>query len=182
MDVEQLAPLLVLHADLVEVVAAPVLGGARLQATLGLICGECIRHGLIGVVDAPRDERPVRIPLEELDDHLLPDARDVDRTPCLPGPGGRDPDPTGAVLVLGAESIPVELDLHPPVLVGPDFLAGLPHHECGLGAVNPGSPTLPGGSERNRVRHGKKSTHVLDLCRIPREVVAGLAPMHNLNQ
>ena len=46
------------------------------------------RRHLLGVVDAAGDERLVRVAFEEVDHHLLADARDVRSTPkFLPAQG-----------------------------------------------------------------------------------------------
>src|SRR5439155_1551903 len=66
---------------------------------------------------------PVGIALEEVDDHLLTDARDVDRPPGRARPRLRHAHEARALLVLLPLAVPVELHLHAPVLVGPDLLA-----------------------------------------------------------
>src|SRR4029450_1463101 len=76
-----------------------------------------------GVVDAAGDDGLVRIALEEVDDDLLADPRDRDRAPALACPRVRDAHPARALLVTLALAVPVELDLHPPVLVGVDLFA-----------------------------------------------------------
>src|SRR5690606_40915962 len=73
---------------------------------------------------------------EEVDDHLLSDARNVNPAPTAPGPDLRDPHPTRAVFVEGALAIPAKLHLHPRILVGPDLLIFLPHHDRRLRAAH----------------------------------------------
>src|SRR3712207_3938180 len=68
-DVDLLLPLLVLEPDLVEVVARPPLRAAADDAALRPARRQRVRHYLLGVVDAPGDDRTVRVALEEVDDH-----------------------------------------------------------------------------------------------------------------
>jgi hypothetical protein len=90
---------LVLEAELVEVGRRPSHGRAALDAGLGAVRRQVVRRHLLGVVDAPGDQRLVRIALEEGDDHLLADAGNRDDAPVLAGPVLRDANPAGAVLV-----------------------------------------------------------------------------------
>ena len=106
------------------------------------------RH-LLGVVDAADDDGLVGIAFEEVDDHFLADARDGDRSPALAGPGLRDADPAGAVLVLLAFAVPVELDLHAAVLVGVDLFAAGSDDDRGLAALHEG---LRGDARRTEGR------------------------------
>ncbi len=138
LDVKLFAALFVLEANLVEVAGAAALGAARLDPALGLVVGQRVGRHVVRVVDAPGDDRSVRIPLQELDDHLLPDAGDVHRAPPRPRPDLRHPHPARAVLVALPLAIPVELHLHTPVLVGRDLLARFADHDGGLGAIDAG--------------------------------------------
>ncbi len=97
---------------------------------------QLVGHRLLGVVDPPGDDRPVRVSFEEADDHFLADPRDLDRAPVLPGPGLRDAHPAGAVLVGLVVAVPVEMHLDPAILVGPDLLALGPDHHRGLRATH----------------------------------------------
>src|SRR5262249_37636441 len=87
----------VIEADLV--VAAVARGRAALDAADHLGAGQGEGGHLLGVVDTADDDRPVRVSFEEIDDHLLADARDVHGAPLPAGPGGGHADPAGAVLV-----------------------------------------------------------------------------------
>src|SRR5262249_38113613 len=112
----------VVEGDLVAAAAGGVAVG--LESTHLLAGGQGEGRHLLGVVDAAQDDGPGRVAFEEIDDHLLADARDVDAPPALAGPGGGDADPARAVLVLPAVPVPGELDLDPAVLVAEDFLPG----------------------------------------------------------
>ena len=92
-DVQQFAPLLVLEADLVEVLLAPARAAPRFDAALRLVVRQGVRRHLVGVVNAAHDDRVVRVALQEIDDHLLADARDVDPAPGLAGPHCPDAHP-----------------------------------------------------------------------------------------
>ena len=76
------------------------------------------------------------IALEEVDDHLLAEAGRRDGAPLLAGPRVRHADPARAVLVLPAPAVPVELHLHPPVLVRVDLLARRPDDDGRLRALH----------------------------------------------
>ena len=84
---------------------------------------------MLGVVDAADDDRLVGIAFQEIDDHLLADARNVDRAPLLAGPGRADAHPAGAVGVVLALAVPVELHFHAAVLVGEDLFAARADHD-----------------------------------------------------
>ena len=68
--------------------------------------------------------------------HFLADARDVDRRPILARPGAGDAQPAGAVFVVLAVAVPVELHFDAPVLVREDFLAGGADDRGGLDAID----------------------------------------------
>ena len=129
-----LCALLVLQTDFVETPAA--LGAVGLQGALGLLVRQRIGRAVGAVVDAAGDDGPVGIALEEIDDHFLADARDLDGAPAGAGPGTAGADPAGAFLVGLALAVPVELHLHPAVFVGVDLLALGPDHDGGLGTLD----------------------------------------------
>src|SRR5690606_23823052 len=162
MDVQQLLALLVLHADLVEVVRAAALAAARLDPALRLVRRQLVRWDLLRVVDAARDDRAVRVALQEVDDDLLPDARDVDHAPPLARPRARHPYPARALLVLLAVPVPVEVELDPPVLVRPDLLARLPHDHGGLRPAHHRLLRLPRRAVGHRVRDRQELRPVLE--------------------
>ena len=149
LDEDLLAALLVLEADLVEVVGIAALAAAALPAALGRVRGQVVRRHLVAVVDAAGDDRSIRIALQELDHHFLPDARDMDAAEAAPRPVLRDAHPARAFLVRLAFAVPVELHLHAAVLVGPDLLAGLADHDRGL---RPGDDRLGRDARRAKRR------------------------------
>ena len=116
--------------------AAALEAAAALDAALRRVGGQVVGRHLLGVVDAADDDRLVGVAFEEVDDHFLADARDVDHAPLLAGPGRADADPAGAVGVVLALAVPVELHLHAAVLVGEDLLAGRADDDGGLRALH----------------------------------------------
>src|SRR2546426_2500700 len=151
-DDDLLASLVILEPDLVEVVRPAALGAARLDAALRLIARERVRRRLLGVIDPARDDRSVRVTLEEVHDYFLAHPRDLDEPPVLARPRRRHAHPAGAVLVLLPVAVPVEVHLHPPVLVRPDLLPRLPHHHRGLRAPDERLTTRARWMERHVVR------------------------------
>jgi len=135
----------VLEADLVEVVRGALFGAAALDATLGHVVRQPVRRHVVLVVHAPGDDGAVRIAVEEVDDDLLSDAGDVNGAPLLAGPHLRHPHPDRRVLVALAQSIPVELYLHPAVLVRVDLLVIGSDHQGGLRSLD---TRLEGGACR----------------------------------
>src|SRR6266496_900652 len=117
-DVELLLALLVLEADLIEVVQCAAHAAAGLDAALRLVLGQGIGRHLLGVVDAADDDGPVRIALQKSDNHLLADARDVDQAPLLACPRRADAHPARTVVVALPLTVPVELHLYATVFVG----------------------------------------------------------------
>ena len=95
-----------------------------------------IRGHLVDVVDAADDDGLVRVAFEEIDDYFLTDTRPERRAPALAGPVLADPYPAGAVGVVLAVAVPMELNFDPSVLVGEDFLAGGSDHHGRLGALH----------------------------------------------
>src|SRR5262245_12637918 len=93
---------------------------------------EVVGRHLLAVVNPARDDRPVGIAFQELNDHLLPDARDEHPPPAPTGPHLGDAHPAGALLVLLSVPIPVKLDSHSTIFVRRHLLPLLPHHDGGL--------------------------------------------------
>src|SRR5580658_10127922 len=81
MDENLLAALLVLEPDFVESAAAH--RAVRLHAAARLIRGQFVGGHGVGVVDAPEDDGPVRIPFQKSHDDLMADARNEYRAPLL---------------------------------------------------------------------------------------------------
>src|ERR1035441_8072188 len=75
---------LIFQADFVEASAA--FRAHRLDGALSLLVRQRIGNRLVGVIDSARDNRPVRIAFQKIDDHLLSDARSEDGAPALSRP------------------------------------------------------------------------------------------------
>src|SRR5271157_4220136 len=112
----EFASLLVLEAQLVVVGGGSALGTAALDATLGHVRRQRIRGHGGGVVDAAHDERPVDVAIHEIHHHFLADAGNVNGAPLLAGPERGHADPAGALLVVFALAVPMELHLDAAVL------------------------------------------------------------------
>src|SRR6266540_1932196 len=84
---------------------------------------------LVGIIDAADDDRTVRVALQEIDDHFLPDTRVMNGAPTLAGPVRRDSNPTGAVDVVFTFAIPVELDFYPAVLIRENLFSPRADHD-----------------------------------------------------
>jgi len=137
-DVNLFLALLVLKAKFVEVGGLAAFGAARFNAALGLVGGQGVGRHLAVVVDAAGDERLVGVAFEEVDDDFLADARQGHHAPVLARPGLRHAHPAGGVFVALAVAVPVELNLHPPVLVGVNLFARRAGDDGGLRALDGG--------------------------------------------
>ena len=129
------------------------LGRSCEETTLRLVARQIPRRHLHGVVDPPGDQRIVRITIQEVHHHLLANARDVDATIVGTRPRRGDSNPARAVLVHLPIAIPVELHLHPAVLVGVDLLARRAHHHRRLraGGVGFGGDALAARSNTSEL-------------------------------
>ncbi len=83
----------------------------------------------------------------------------------------RDADPAGAVLVLLAEPVPVELHLHPPVLVGVDLLAGGTDDDRRLRSLHERLRREPLRSELLRGRHRDERAAIARPARLGQRLV-----------
>ncbi|EYF04181.1 Hypothetical protein CAP_4658 [Chondromyces apiculatus DSM 436] len=172
-------PGLVLEADLV--VPAPAWRRVRLQGRARLALGQRVGRHDRPVVEPPRDQRPVGVPLQELDDHLPADARQHHRARGL---HLGDPDPARRLVVLHLAAIPAELDLAAPVLVGVDRLLRRPfgrHHGGRLRPLDDGHgrlarrPELRGDGEQPRAHHVRGPVRARARARaIPARLAAGM--------
>ena len=93
-DEQLLRALLVLEPDLVEIVRRPALASCGdFMPDCVLFAGSAYGGICSCVVDAADDDRLVGIAFEEIDDHLLPDARrgDARPSPCPPTAATRAP-------------------------------------------------------------------------------------------
>src|ERR1017187_8987871 len=97
-----------------------------------------VRRHLVGVVDAPENDRLVRVSVEEIDDHLLADPWPEGGAPAAPRDGLPDPNPARAVGVVFPLAVPVKLHLDTAVLVREYFLAGRPDDDSSLGTIDRG--------------------------------------------
>src|ERR1035441_9496391 len=66
----------------------------------------------VGVVPPPHDDRSIDVAFHEIHDYFLADPRDVDRSPLRTRPKRGNAHPAGAVDVILALAVPVELHLH----------------------------------------------------------------------
>ena len=119
-------------------------------------------HGVLGVVDTADDDGAVGVSLEEVHDHLVADARDEHGAPALARPELADPHPARAVFVALAQAVPVEVDLHPAVLVGVDLLGGRAHHDGSLAPLHPGPGRDAQGPKGGLARHAVEGVGVAD--------------------
>ena len=125
---DQFAPLLVLERHHVEVVRPALQRTPRLDAADRLIVGQRPGRHQVRVVHAAHDDRLIDIAFQKVHNHFLADARDVYRAPLRARPERGNPHPAGAVDVVLTLAVPMELDLHPSVLIDIDFLSGWAHH------------------------------------------------------
>ena len=123
MNVELLFALQILHPNLVEIARPAAHRGARLDTAGSFVRGQVVRGHLLRVVNAPGDDRVIRVTADEVDDDLLADARNVDEAPLLARPWLRDANPATAILVLIVVAIPIEMHLNPTVFVGVNLLS-----------------------------------------------------------
>ena len=118
------------------------------------------------------------------DDHLHPHAGNELHAELGPGERLRHPDPAGALLILLAIAVPVELHLDAAVLVGVDLLTGGPHDQGRLhGARRP--RRIPGRPPHRVTRHRLERVLVFEgLRRLGRRLVGSTdaGPMDHLGE
>ena len=92
--------------------------------------------------------------------------------PVLAGPGGADAHPAGAVGVVLALAVPVELHLHPAVLVGEDLLARRGRRRRPSASPGPtaSASSAPGGTAAPAGMQVKRLL-IAELLRLARAVV-----------
>src|ERR1700733_5017068 len=137
-DKDLLAALLILEPDLVKSPAPH--RTIRLDPAPRLVRRQLIRRHCVSVVHTADDDRSIRIPFEKDHDDFMANARDKYRTPFLPRPQRPHPQPARTVAVVLPCSVPVELHLHAPVLIGEDLLASRPHYYGRLRSRDYGLP------------------------------------------
>ena len=98
--------------------------------------GQFIGRHLVGIVHATNDDGLVGIAFEEIDDHFLANARDVNHAPLSARPRSPNANPAGAAGILLSLAVPVELHLHATVFVREDFFSRRPHHGRRVRAVH----------------------------------------------
>ena len=97
---------------------------------------QVIRGHVCRVIDCADNHRLIRVTLEKVDDHLMPNARQEERPPLFPGPTLGDAYPAGTLLVALALAVPVELHPYTAILIGVDLLTRRPHYYSGLGPLH----------------------------------------------
>ena len=85
--------------DFVEILRTPLPGTAALDTALGGFGRQVIWGHVVVVVHPPGYDGMVRIASQELDDHFLPDARNVNAAPLFAGPDVGHPNPAGTGFV-----------------------------------------------------------------------------------
>src|SRR5262249_4627752 len=126
------------------------LGRGRFDAAIHGVPGQLEGRQVPRIVDAAGDDGLVRVALLEGDDDFLAGPGPEEAAPAFAGPDLGDAYPAGAVRVVGADTVPVELHLDPAVLVDEDRLVRQPGHRRRLGAGDDRPRRGPGGSERQR--------------------------------
>src|SRR5215217_307858 len=157
MEEDLFESLLVLETHHVRVLCAVRLVAPRPNPALGAVAARSERRLGVLAVHGTDHHRPIGIPIQERDHHLVADAWQEPRSPPGPRRGLHDADPTGRGVVVLAEPVPPELDLDAPVLVDVDLLA---RRTGDLGGVEPAHhgplvtmhrhPRAVGGDERER--------------------------------
>src|SRR5512138_1122700 len=135
-DVDRFLVLLVVEADLVEILRGALFRAARLDAALCLLRRQLVRRQLVGVVHAADDQRMIGVAIEERDDDLLADARHELHSPVLTRPDLRDAHPARAIAIGLAGTVPMKLYLHAAVLIGIDLLPLSTNDQRRLRALN----------------------------------------------
>ena len=110
-----------------QVVAAAVAAGTQFAAAQSCqrpLCRQMPRRHVGAVVDDADDNGVVHIPIQKLDHHLLPDARQAHLAEVLAGHGHHDAYPRRAGLVEFSQPVPVELQFDPAQFIGMNILSG----------------------------------------------------------
>jgi len=116
--------------------ALPFARGSR--QGLIVVLRQLVRDLLELRVHASGDDGPVGIAAEEIHQHLLPDARQVDGPEPRSSPRMAHVDPAGAALIRLGRAVPVEVNAHPPELVDVDLLFRRSNHRRSLDAGDSG--------------------------------------------
>src|SRR5690606_22620322 len=116
------------------VVAATAGRAERLEHRAGLVRRKVVGDLVFLVIEAASHQRLIGVAFEEGHQHFHADPRDGDAAIAITGPAGADAQPAAGLVVGRTDAIPVELDLHPAVLVAVDFLAAWAGDHGGLAA------------------------------------------------
>ncbi|MPN30197.1 hypothetical protein SDC9_177660 [bioreactor metagenome] len=110
------------------------------------------RHQRV-VVDPAGDDGIVWIAVQEVNNHLLPNAWNIHAAVAQTRRILRHANPDARVRVKLAIAIPIELHLHATIFVGVDFFAWRPRHDGGLRAAGLGFWGDLLAAIGNRLRH-----------------------------
>ncbi|MCY1411823.1 hypothetical protein D9M71_272180 [compost metagenome] len=135
----------------------------RQEPTLGLVRRQRPWRGVGAVVQAAHDQRPVRVAVEEHHHHFVAYTWDLDAAEAAACTGLGDTYPAGAVIVVFAIAVPVELDLHPAQFVGEDLLTRRADDDRGLRAGNGRFGRTQLRAERDLLAHATEGVEVAGL-------------------
>src|SRR5688572_10857392 len=133
-DKDLLTSFLVLGPEFVK--AASALGRIGFKDRLCLFIWQYIGRHICRVVDAPRDDRLVRVALQKINLDLHSDTWNEHRTPQIARQWLGNPQPARAAGVGGTVAVPVKLHFYASIFICKDLLARRADHERGLGAAD----------------------------------------------
>src|SRR3984957_7807782 len=146
------------------------------------MCGKLVGHSLVSVVDATGDKRAIGVAFHKTDHHFLTHAGNPHGAPSLAAPGLGNPTPAGAVFILLALRVPIELDFDAAVFIDPDFFSGLTHHQCSLRTLNKRLRRDARGTKWNVGRNTRKVIRVASRAGIALRITAISRYMLNLGE
>ncbi|CAI2527247.1 Uncharacterised protein [Serratia plymuthica] len=112
---------LIFKTNAVKITAPPADGAAN-QPTLRRINGQIPRWHSDVVVKAAGNQRPVRIAIDKINNHFMPDTWNVNPAEIIPRPGLADSQPARVRLAVFTVAIPKETHFYPAVFIRPDLL------------------------------------------------------------
>ncbi|CAJ5885843.1 Uncharacterised protein [Burkholderia pseudomallei] len=133
---------LVLEAKRVRMLGRPARRRPRQQPALRRTPRQPPRRHPLAVINPPRHDRLIRIAVQKIDHDLVAHTRNLHASESTAGPRARHPHPARRILVALPIPVPAKLQLHAPVLIGPDFLTGRPDNGRRLRPVGPRSRRL----------------------------------------
>src|SRR5690606_11341017 len=95
--------------------------GTTQKAALRGVVRQIPRRQIVGIEDTTDHDGAVRLATDEVDDHFVAHARQLDAAKSATSPRAGNPHPARAVLILLAIAVPMELHFDAAHLVGPDF-------------------------------------------------------------